>query len=65
MGLECVSRGRALVFAMKLKFNGLFKTLACAAAFGCMSLSTASVAEAETLRVGTEATYATFEDANA
>lgn len=65
LGLECVSRGRALKFSMKLKFNGLFKTLACAAAFGCMSLSAASVAEAETLRVGTEATYAPFEFANA
>lgn len=46
---------------MKLKFPSFFKTLACATAVGCMSLSLASAVEAETLRVGTEATYAPFE----
>lgn len=50
---------------MKLKFPSLVKTLACATAVGCMSFSLATAAEAETLRVGTEATYAPFEFAAA
>lgn len=47
---------------MSLKFSKVFKTLAVAAAVSCMSLS--AMANAETLRVGTEATYAPFEFAN-
>lgn len=43
---------------MSFKFGGALKTLACVAALGCMS---SSLAYAETLRVGTEATYAPFE----
>ncbi|MBU3844509.1 MAG: basic amino acid ABC transporter substrate-binding protein [Candidatus Anaerobiospirillum pullicola] len=46
---------------MKSKIGGLFKTVACAAAVSCAAFSFTSAAEAETLRVGTEATYAPFE----
>lgn len=43
---------------MSFKFGSALKTLACATALTCMSTS---FAYAETLRVGTEATYAPFE----
>ena len=44
---------------MSLKFSSMFKALVCASAISCMSFSAASYAE--TLRIGTEATYAPFE----
>lgn len=44
---------------MSFKFGGALKTMACATALACMSVSFAG--NAETLRVGTEATYAPFE----
>lgn len=43
---------------MSFKFGGALKTLACVAAFSCVGTS---LSYAETLRVGTEATYAPFE----
>lgn len=45
---------------MKLKFNSFCRTLACATVLGCFSLAS-TVVSADTLRVGTEATFAPFE----
>lgn len=45
---------------MAFKFAGMCKVVACATALTCMTMPF-SMAQAETLRIGTEATYAPFE----